>query len=52
MVAESPGTSPVTPDVGDEGVVMVAAPLITDHVPVPVIGVLPNRFADVELQIV
>ena len=41
-----PGTaSPVTPDVGEVGVVMVAVPETTDHVPVPTVGVFPANVA-------
>ena len=49
-VAEDPITSPVTPDVGDEGVVTVAVPDTTDHVPVPTAGVLPANVVVVVLQ--
>ena len=46
-----PGTvKPVTPDVGDEGVVMVAVPETTLHVPVPIVGVLPAKVAVVASQ--
>ena len=46
-----PGTaSPVTPDVGEPGVVMVAVPDITDHKPVPTIGVFPVKVAEVTPQ--
>ena len=46
----SPKTSPVTPDVGDKGVVIVAVPDTNDHVPDPTAGVFPARVADVILQ--
>lgn len=36
-----PTGTPVTVDVGEEGVVIVAVPLTTFHKPVPVVGVLP-----------
>jgi hypothetical protein len=44
-VAEAPIVNPVTPEVGDAGVVIVAAPAITVHVPDPVVGVFPARVA-------
>jgi hypothetical protein len=40
-----PAISPVTPDVGLAGVVMVAVPVTTVHAPVPLVGVLPARVA-------
>jgi hypothetical protein len=41
-----PGTAkPVTPEVGEPGVVMVAVPETTVHVPVPTTGVLPAKVA-------
>ena len=49
-VAEDPTTNPVTPEVGDEGVVTVAVPEITDHIPVPTVGVLPANVAVVTLH--
>lgn len=42
-VALVPAGTPVIPDVADEGVVIVAVPLTTLQVPVPVVGVLPAR---------
>lgn len=42
-VAEVPGTSPVTPEVGEAGVVMVAVPALTDQSPVPKAGVLADK---------
>jgi hypothetical protein len=51
-VADVPGTSPVSPDVAEAGVVIVAAPLTTVHKPVPTPGVLPANVAVVELHIV
>jgi hypothetical protein len=41
-VAE-PVTSPVTPEVGLDGVVTLTVPEITDQAPVPVVGVFPAR---------
>ena len=35
--------NPVTPDVGEDGVVIVALPDTTDQAPVPAVGVLPAR---------
>ena len=49
-VAEDQTTNPVTPEVGDEGVVTVAVPEITDHIPVPTVGVLPANVAVVTLH--
>ena len=43
-----PTLNPVTPDVGSLGVVTVALPAITVHVPDPTVGVLPARVAVVE----
>lgn len=40
-VALVPVGTPVTPDVGEVLVVMIAVPLVTDHKPVPTEGVLP-----------
>ena len=40
-VAEFPAVNPVTPLVGEVGVVRVAVPVITLHTPVPVVAVLP-----------
>jgi hypothetical protein len=42
----TPGTTkPVTPEVGELGVVMVAVPETTVHAPVPTVGVLPAKVA-------
>ena len=49
-VADDPMTSPVTAEVGDEGVVTVAVPEITDHIPVPTAGVFPASVAVVILH--
>lgn len=46
-----PGTAnPVTPEVGEAGVVMVAVPETTVHKPVPTVGVLPANVVMVESQ--
>jgi hypothetical protein len=46
-----PGTAkPVTPDVGEPGLVIVAVPETTVHNPVPVTGVLPAKVAVVTPQ--
>jgi hypothetical protein len=37
----APVPSPVTAEVGLDGVVIVAVPLITLHAPVPIVAVLP-----------
>ena len=47
----TPTVSPVTADVGDDGVVTVPVPVTIDHVPVPVEGVFPASRAEL-LQIV
>lgn len=47
----TPMLKPVTPEVGDEGVVTVPEPAITVQVPVPTVGVFPASVA-VEAQIV
>ena len=44
----SPTLSPVTPEVGEVGLVIVGLPLSTDHVPEPGDGVFPARVAVVE----
>ena len=44
----APSVNPVTPDVGELGVVTVALPAITVHVPLPGEGVLPANVAVVE----
>ena len=46
-----PGTAnPVTPEVGELGVVMVAVPETTLHAPVPAVGVFPDKVAVVTPQ--
>ena len=47
----TPVTNPVTPDVGELGIVTVAVPAVTVHAPVPTVGALAARVA-VGLQIV
>ena len=42
-VALLPAVIPVTPEVAELAVVIVALPLTTLQVPVPVVGVLPAR---------
>ena len=49
-VADDPGTSPVIPEVRDDGVVMVAVPEIFVQVPVPEEAVFPASVAVVTLQ--
>jgi hypothetical protein len=51
-VAEVPAVKPVTPEVGEDGVVIVAVPLTTLHTPVPVVAVLPARVKDALSQFV
>ena len=41
----TPVVNPVTPDVGEAGVVTVAVPAVTVQSPVPVVGVLPASVA-------
>jgi hypothetical protein len=41
----APVPNPVIPEVGEEGVVIVPAPLISDHAPVPVVAVFPANVA-------
>ena len=49
-VALEPIVKPVKPDVGDDGVVIVAVPATTLQLPVPTAGVLPARVAVVTLH--
>lgn len=46
----SPTAKPVTPEVGEEGVVTVPLPLTSVQVPVPEVGVLPAKVAVVTLH--
>ena len=41
----TPKLKPVTPDVGDVGVVTTPVPAITVHAPVPTVGVFPASVA-------
>ncbi len=50
-VAGVPAVTPVTPEVGEEGVVIVAVPLTTLHKPVPEVAVLPASVKEVLLQL-
>ena len=49
-VADAPTVNPVTPEVGDAGVVMVAVPANTVQVPVPTAATLPAKVALVTLH--
>lgn len=49
-VTEAPIVNPVTPDVGEVGVVMVAVPATIVHKPVPDAGVFPASVVVVMLQ--
>jgi hypothetical protein len=49
-VAGVPAVTPVTPEVGEEGVVIVAVPLTTLHMPVPTLALLPASVKEVLLQ--
>jgi hypothetical protein len=51
-VALVPAGTPVTPDVGEVAVVIVAVPLTKLHAPVPTVGVLPARVKLPLLQLV
>ncbi len=46
-----PAVNPVTVEAGDVGVVMVAAPAIRLHAPVPTVGVFPAKVVFPTLQI-
>ena len=41
----APTPRPVTPDVGEDGVVIVPVPLVNVQVPVPIVGVFPAKVA-------
>lgn len=45
----APAPKAVTPEVDDDGVVIVPIPLTSVHIPVPTTGVFPAKVAD-ELQ--
>ena len=49
-MTESPIMSPVIPEAGDAGVVIVAVPEITVQFPVPVAGIFPESVAVVTLH--
>ena len=49
-VALEPIDKPVNPEVGEEAVVIVAEPLTTLQLPVPVAGALPAKVAVVTLH--
>ena len=49
-VAEAPTTIPVTPEVGEVGVVTVAVPDITLHTPVPIPAELADKVVVVSLH--
>ncbi len=49
-VTEVPADIPVTVDVGEEGVVMVAVPAINDQLPVPIAGAFAASVVDVTLH--
>ena len=49
-VADAPTISPVTPDAGEAGVVIVAVPEMTAQIPVPTTGVLPASVVVVTLH--
>ena len=44
----TPVVKPVTPDVGDVGVVTVAVPAVTVHAPVPIVGAFAANVAVAE----
>ena len=47
----TPTINPVTPEVGEVGVVTVAVPVTTVQAPVPTVGAFPARVAVVNAQI-
>jgi hypothetical protein len=51
-VAELPAVMPVTPEVAELGVVIVAEPLVTVHTPVPEVAVFPARVKELVLHCV
>ena len=48
--AVEPITNPVTPDVADDGVVIIAVPETSVHNPVPFVGVFPASVVVVTLH--
>ena len=46
-MAEVPDNNPVTPELAELGVVIVAVPENTDHAPVPTPGALPAKVVEV-----
>jgi hypothetical protein len=48
--ADASEKSPVTPEVGEDGLVMLANPLTTVHNPVPINGVFPARVVEAWLH--
>ena len=51
-VAGVPANTPVTPEVAEEGEVIVAVPLITLQLPVPTLGALPASVKELLLHCV
>lgn len=49
-VTEAPITKPVTPEVADPGVVIVAVPATTVHNPVPTAAAFPAKEVEVTLH--
>ena len=49
-VALVPAGTPVTPEVAEDGVVIVAVPLTTLQTPVPTLGALPASVKELILQ--
>jgi hypothetical protein len=51
-VADEPAGTPVTPEVAELGVVIVAEPLVTVHTPVPDVAALPASVKELVLHCV